>query len=193
MGIAGRHHAANLVAVVDPTRVANAAIAVDEHHLGRDRRVEGLRQAEVGVGVDGKRDAVCLAVVFDVGGVIALADHAHEANALVGILSRKCTQHGAVFLRERAGGMEKRKTDRLALGAKQISKRTAVAIGRVYSQPVGRDRRGVCLASCWHRGDRISRQHHAGDEARQQPQRAGRFDHKKRIARPMALPQRSSG
>ena len=177
MGIAGRHHAANLVAVVDPTRIANATIAVDEHHLGRDRRVEGLCQAEVAVGVDGKRDAVCLAVVLDFGGVVVFADNAHEANALVGILSRKFTQHGAVFLRERAGGMEEGKTDRPAVGAKQISKRSAVAIGRSHSQPVGRDRRGVCLDGRWYRGDRISRQHHAGNEARQQPQRARRFDH----------------
>jgi hypothetical protein len=127
--------------------------------------------------IDRKRDAVCLSVVLDVGGVVVLADHAHEANALVGRLDRKLAQHGAVFLRERTGGMEEGKTDGPAVGAEQIGERDAVAIGRVYLKPLGWNRRDVCLAGRWHRGDRISRQHHAGNEARPQPQRAGHFDH----------------
>lgn len=52
-------------------------------------------------------------------GIIVLADHPHEANALVGKLD---SEYGAVFSCKRTGGMEKRKADGPAIGASEISK-----------------------------------------------------------------------
>ncbi len=78
--IAGRHHAPDLVAVVDPAGVADRPVAVDEHHLGRDRRVERLGQREIGVESDRKPDPKLSAIGLDLTDVVDFTDHAHEAD-----------------------------------------------------------------------------------------------------------------
>ena len=156
LGIAGRHHAADLVAVVDPTRVADPAITVDEHHLGRDRHIERRGEREVGVVVDRERDAVIPAVHLDCGGVVAFADDAHEADALATEIGSQRTEHGSIFLSERAGGMEKREADGPAGGTEEIGERNGAAIVHPHRETVRRQ-------------GRLGRHSRAGDKARQEP------------------------
>jgi hypothetical protein len=162
----GRHHAANLVAVVDAARVQNPPVAVDEHHLRRDRRVEGLSEAEIRVEVDRERDAELPAVGRDLPGVVAFADHADEADAIVGEFRSQLAKHRSILLRQRAGWMEKREADGPTIGADQIGERNGAAIHRSQCEALGRQGRG-----------RFGRQERAGDEARQQPECGPTSDH----------------
>ena len=111
LGIAGRHHTADLVAVVDPAFIADLPVAVHEDHLGRDGRIEGLGQREIGVEMDRKRDAELRAVGLDLRGVVGIADDAYEANAVLGESGCEFVEHRTIFLRHRAGRMEKREAD----------------------------------------------------------------------------------
>ena len=167
-GIAGRHHAADLVAVVDPAGVANLLVAVHEHHLGRDRRVEGLGQREGGVEIDRKRDAERRAVGLDLRRIVAFADHAHDTDAVSGESGGKLAEHGRTVLRERTGRMKKREADGLAI-AEKIVEWDPRAVGSGHDQSFRRDRPAVRpRINCCRRGG-IGRQAHRHPEADEEP------------------------
>jgi hypothetical protein len=148
VGIARRHHAADLVAVIDPAGVADPSFAVDEHNLRRDRRVEGLGQREVGVEPEREREAKLAAVGLDLANVVDFTDHAHEADAFVGELVGKSVEHRGVILRQRTGGMEKREAHSPAIVAQRIRERDGVAGERSESETFRWDRRTVGRPRC---------------------------------------------
>ena len=119
LGVARRHHAADLVAVVDPAGVADPPLAVDEHRLGRGGGPESPGQFESRVEMDREPDAVGGAVAVDLRGIVALADHADEADAPAGEVGGQRLEHRSVGLGERAGGMEEGEADGLAV-AEQV-------------------------------------------------------------------------
>jgi hypothetical protein len=161
VGIARSHHASDLVAVVDPAGVANSPVAVHEHHLGRGRGVERLGQLETGVEMDRERDAKLPGIRADLCGIVAFADHAHDANALPGEVGEEVGKHRRILLRERAGRMKRRETDGAAIGTEQLieAMRRAIDAGERESircqggQDVGR----LLLADCDRRNDQQPR------------------------------------
>ena len=66
--------------------------------------------------MDRERDPELPAVGRDLGGIIALAHDAHDANTLAGQVGGEFCKHRRILLRERTGRMEEREADGPAVG-----------------------------------------------------------------------------
>ena len=135
---AGRLLAPHLVAIVDAALIPRAATGVDQHNFRRGRGIECLGKAEVAVGDEREVNRILIAVSGDLLRLIKLADHAHEADALLVKLRGQFGEHRSVPLSQRAGGVEERVADGLPIAAEQV--------GECHVLPVERlgcgDRRG---------------------------------------------------
>ena len=125
---ARRFLAPHLVAIVDSTLIPRAAALINEHHLGRDRGIEGLGQPEVAVGGKRKVDRILVAIAGDFLNLIELADHPHKADPLRIKLVGQFGEHGPIPLGQRAGGMEEREADGLPIAAEQVGERHSLPV-----------------------------------------------------------------
>ena len=146
--IARRHHAPDLVAVVDPAGVADRPVTIDEDHLRRDRRPEGFGDREVVVEADREPDPELPPVGLDLAGIVAFTDHAHEADALGGEFPGKAAEHRTVLASQRAGGMEKREAHGPAVGAERFGERNGGPGERLKPQVLRRDRLSLQRLRC---------------------------------------------
>ena len=169
IGCPRRHHAADLVAVIDPAGIPHASFAIDEHHLRGDAHIERLGQPEVAVEIDRKGDLEVAAIGLDLLGGVDLTDHADEADPFVSELLRELPEHRRVVLGERTGGMEEGKADRPTIGPEEIGKGHAIAALRLQFEPLGGDRLASRGVKRPHR--RISRQQRGASQRRQQTQK----------------------